>query len=97
MARTKRAEKLSITLPEELASEIRQLVPQGEISAFFAEAARHTLARRRLKVALEQGFGAWSDEKHPELMTPEDSTAYVRALREADLKRIAYRANHNDE
>ncbi len=92
MARAKRAEKLSITLPSELASGIRQLVPQGEVSAFFAEAARHTLARRRLKVALEQGFGAWSSERHPELAAPENSTSYVRSLREADRKRLPKRA-----
>ncbi len=91
MANAKRAEKLSITLPWELADEIRRLVPQGGVSAFFTEAVRHTLARQHQKVALEQGFGAWSSEKHPELATPEASTSYVRSLRETDRKRLPKR------
>lgn len=92
VARVRRAEKLSITLPGELAGEIRQLVPPGEISAFFAEAARDSLAQRRLKSAMEAGFGAWSLAAHPELATPEDSTSYVRSLRRADRGRLSPRS-----
>lgn len=97
MARTKRTEKLSITIPQELASEVRRLVPPGEVSAFVTQAVRESMARLRLREALDKGFGAWSDEKHPELMTPEDSIAYVNALRSADLRRIADRASGNGE
>ena len=83
-----KTEKVSITLPRELVKEIRALVPQGEVSAFFAEAARLSLARRRQRAALDKGFGAWKDEDHPKLATPEDSQAFVRSLREADEERL---------
>ena len=83
-----KTEKMSVTLPRELAGEIRSVVPSGEISAFFAEALEHYLAYRRQAIALEKGFGAWKNGLHPGLTTPEDSTAYVRDIREAGKERL---------
>jgi len=80
---------MSVTLPKELASEIRSISPQGEISSFFTEALEHYIAYRKQKIALEKGFGAWKNESHPDMATPEDSTAYVRAIREADSELLA--------
>lgn len=82
-----KTEKMSVTLPKELAGEIRSIASQGEISSFFAEALEHYIAHHKQKVALEKGFGAWKSESHPDLTTPEDSTGYVRAIREADSER----------
>ena len=83
-----KTEKMSVTLPKKLAGEIRSVASQGEISSFFTEALEHYLAYRKQKIALEKGFGAWKSESHPELATPEDSTAYVRSIREADSERL---------
>ena len=88
MGKRGKTEKMSVTLPKELAGEIRSMVTQGEISSFFTEALAHYIAFRRQEVALEKGFGAWKNESHPDLATPEDSTAYVRAVREADMERL---------
>ncbi len=82
-----KTEKMSVTLPKELANEIRSISHQGEISSFFTEALEHYIAYRKQNVALEKGFGAWKDKSHPNLATPEDSTAYVRAIRAADQER----------
>lgn len=84
-----KTEKVSVTLPKELVSEIRSIASQGEVSSFFTEALEHYLAYRKQKIALEKGFGAWKNESHPDLATPEDSTAYVRSIREADSERLA--------
>ena len=84
-----KTEKVSVTLPKELAAEIRSVVPQGEVSSFFAEALGYYLALRKQRLALESGFGAWKDENHPDLQTPEDTIAYVRRLREGDEDRLA--------
>ena len=89
MGRRGKTEKISVTLPKELAGEIRSIVSQGEVSSFFAEALEHYLAFRKQKIALDKGYGAWKSESHPDLATPEDSTAYVRAVREADSERLA--------
>lgn len=88
MSRRGKTEKVSVTLPKELAGEIRSIVSQGEVSSFFTEALEHYIAFRRQKIALEKGFGAWENESHPDLATPEDSTAYVRAVRKADRERL---------
>lgn len=81
--------KVSVTLPRDLALEIRSMVPPGEVSSFFAEALEHYIAYRKQKTALEKGFGAWKNESHPDLVTPDDATVYVRAIREADSGRLA--------
>ena len=83
-----KTEKMSVTLPKKLAGEIRSVASQGEISSFFTEALEHYMAYRKQTIALEKGFGAWRNESHPDLATPEDSTAYVRAVREADKGRL---------
>ena len=79
-----KTEKMSVTLPRELVGEIRSIASHGEISSLFAEALEHYLAYRKQKVALEEGFGAWKNDSHSALAISEDSTAYVRAIREAD-------------
>lgn len=84
-----KTEKVSVTLPGELAAEIRSMVPLGGISSFFTEALEHYIAYRRQKVALAGGFGAWKSDSHPDLVTAEDSTAYVRAIRAAGSGRLA--------
>jgi hypothetical protein len=83
-----KTEKMSVTLPKELAGEIRTVASQGEISAFFTEALEHYLAYRKQSIALEKGFGAWKDNSHPDLVTPEDSTAWVRGIRTAGEARL---------
>ncbi|MFA4837114.1 MAG: hypothetical protein WC749_13720 [Dehalococcoidia bacterium] len=87
MERSRKTEKVSVTIPRDLAGEIRSSVPQGEVSAFFTSALEHYLAYHKQKIALQKGFGAWKNENHPDLAMPEDSTACVRSIREADSRR----------
>ena len=84
-----KTEKMSVTLPKELAGEIRSITSKGEISSFFTEALEHYIAYRKQRIALEKGFGAWKNESHRDLATSEDSTAYVNSIREADSERLA--------
>jgi len=82
-----RTEKMSVTLPRELAGAIRSIASRGEISSFFTEALEHYIAYYKQNIALEKGFGAWKTEGHPDLATTEDSIAYVRAIRDGDRAR----------
>jgi len=90
-----KTEKMSVTLPRELAGEIRSITSQGEISSFFTEALEHYIAYRKQRIALEKGFGAWKNESHRDLATSEDSTAYVNSIREADSERLAQMGGGN--
>ncbi len=83
-----KTEKVSVTLPRELVAEVRSVVSQGEVSSFVAEALEHYLAYHKQKLALEKGFGAWKDEDHPDLNSPQDSMLYVHNVRESDKKRL---------
>ena len=71
---TRRA-RTHVLLPAELVAEIDALVgPRGR-SRFIAEAAERRLQQERLLKALDEGFGAWKDEDHPELNGPEGGHA----------------------
>jgi len=94
MARNGITEKISVTLPRKLASEIRDLVPQGEVSAFFTQALEHYVALKRQKIALRKGFSAWKDKNHPDLMTPDDSSEFVYSIRKTD-RSSALHVNEN--
>jgi len=59
MAGKANTERMSVTLPRELATEIRSIASQGEISSFFTEALEHYIAYHKQKVPLEKRFGAW--------------------------------------
>ena len=83
-----KTEKMSVTLPEALVSELRSQIPRGEVSAFFTEALKYYLAFQKQQLAIEKGFGVWSDDNHPSLITSEDSVKYVSSLREADNQRL---------
>ena len=53
MGKRGKTEKMSVTLPRELASEIRSIASQGEVSSFFTEALEHYIAYHKQKIALE--------------------------------------------
>ncbi len=74
--------RVTVTLPDDLSDELHSEVPKGQLSAFITEAARRHLGWIRQGKALEAGKGAWKDENHPDLQTPEDTVRFVRALRE---------------
>lgn len=54
-------------LPDDLLSDLKQLVGQRQQSRFVADAVRKELRHEKMKNALKVSFGAWRDEDHPEL------------------------------
>jgi Arc/MetJ-type ribon-helix-helix transcriptional regulator len=97
MATRGRTEKVSITLPSNLVREVREAVPQGEVSAFVTEAVQLYLAHRRQGVALNRGFGAWKSQAHPKLETTQDTVSYIRSIREAGRERLARPPDNDDK
>ena len=80
----------NFTLPEDLLNELKRAVPKGEQSKVVGEALRNELSRIKFKKALQTSFGAWKDEKHPDLA--KGTHLFVRSLRKSTrLKRLAGR------
>lgn len=55
--------QVQFLLPRLLLDEFRQLIPRGEQSQVVIEALDRELKRRKLKLSLQQAFGAWKHRK----------------------------------
>ena len=78
---TEDTRRINVTLPTTLLEELDSLVPAGKRSQVIAKAVATYLSRLKVLAAIRETQGAWRDEDHPELATPEDVSAWVRALR----------------
>ena len=83
-----KTEKLSVTIPKEVAEMLREYVPSGKVSSYIAEILDSHLKWERQKRAIEKYAGAWKDEDHPDLKTPEDTQRWLRELRSRDHERL---------
>lgn len=75
------ARQANFMIPDDLLSDLKQLVGLRQQSRFVAEAIRKELQREKMKNALKNSFGAWKDEDHPELKDGVDH--YVRSQRKS--------------
>jgi hypothetical protein len=57
----------NFVIPEDILDDLRKHVARRQQSRFVAEALRKELKRLRMQKALEESFGSWKDEDHPEL------------------------------
>jgi hypothetical protein len=74
-------ERLNLYLPKDLVEDLRALIPNRERTQFVIDALAKALRRARVAAALEQSFGAWSDEDHPELATSDDVERWIEEQR----------------
>lgn len=68
-------------LPVDLLVEIKRFIGERAQSRFATEALKKELQRIKLEKALQSSFGAWQEEKHPELNDGTD--AYIRRIRKS--------------
>ncbi len=73
----------NLYMPGSLVEALRRHVPARKRSDFIIRATENELRRVELAAAIDDAFGAWRDEDHPELATDEDIDRYVRDLRAA--------------
>jgi hypothetical protein len=81
------AKRINVTFPTPLLEELGRFVPARERNRFIVEATEKELRRQRLLKALRDSAGAWRDEDHPDLKTPEDVERYVRRMRQTWMPR----------
>jgi Arc/MetJ-type ribon-helix-helix transcriptional regulator len=81
-------ERTHIVLPTELVAQIDALVGKRGRSRFIAEAAQERLQREHMLKVLDESFGLWKEEDHPELHGAGGTAGWVRRMREADSDRL---------
>ena len=59
--------QVNVAFPEPLYQRFVRLVPAGRRTRFLTELAEAGLQRLKLQRALDETYGAWSRESHPEL------------------------------
>jgi hypothetical protein len=69
----------NFSLLEDLLEELRRQIPKGEQSRIVAYALRKELLGLRFCRAIDNSFGAWKQEDHPEL--EEGTEQFLRGLR----------------
>ncbi|MBM3215134.1 hypothetical protein FJZ36_09490 [Candidatus Poribacteria bacterium] len=74
--------RTTVVLPVETLETLKRLVSERKRSEFIAEAVEKQLDILRFREGLKAGFGAWTDENHPDLNTAEDMRRYLRGLRD---------------
>lgn len=78
---TTKLERISIYFPKPLLDDLRKYVPERKRTAVVVEAMEKEVRRWKLAAALDDAFGAWKDEDHPELATKADIDRYIHELR----------------
>jgi Arc/MetJ-type ribon-helix-helix transcriptional regulator len=82
-------EKITVSLPQELAERLRQHVPARKRDAFIVHALQEQLALEEQLKVLEETAGAWKDADHPELATGADIDLWLEQLRGSWPDRLA--------
>ncbi|MGR3175267.1 MAG: hypothetical protein ACUZ8N_11815 [Candidatus Scalindua sp.] len=68
-------------LPKEILDDLRKNVPRMQQSKVVAEALKKELKRIKLSKNLQESFGAWKKEDHPELA--DGTNEYIRQIRKS--------------
>ncbi len=78
--------QLLVRLPDDVGSDLEEIVPARGRTAFIVEAVREKLQRLRAQRALERVAGLLKPEDYPEFSSSESIVAWVDRLRLADTR-----------
>jgi hypothetical protein len=94
-------ERMNLYITKSVADELRRLVPARERTKFVEEVLARELRRARLAQAIEESYGAWKDEDHPDMLTPEEIDRWIEeqrkigaASREEELEKLWRESEH---
>ena len=74
-------ERMNLYITKSVMDELRRAIPARERTKFVEEVLARELRRRKLRDAIEKSYGAWKDEDHPDMMTPEDIDRWIEEQR----------------
>jgi len=73
--------RINVTFPAELLEDLDELAPPRKRSQIIVAATAEYVRRLRLLAVLKETAGAWDDESHAELASPEDIDRWLREIR----------------
>ena len=73
--------RINVTFPAELLEDLDELAPPRKRSQIIVAATAEYVRRLKLLAVLKETAGAWDDESHPELASPEDIDRWLRQIR----------------
>ena len=73
--------RINVTFPVRLLQDLDRLAPTRRRSQIIVAATAEYVRRLKLLTAIKETAGAWDDESHPELATPEDIDRWLRQVR----------------
>ena len=73
--------RINVTFPVRLLEDLDRLAPPRKRSQIIVAATADYVRRLKLLAAIKETAGAWDDESHPELSTPEDIDRWLRQIR----------------
>ena len=74
-------QKITVSVPSSLLTLMAQYVLPRQRSSFIVEAIKEHLDRIIDLDVFEQTAGAWTEENHPDMRTPEDIDRWLTELR----------------
>jgi hypothetical protein len=73
--------RINVTFPVELLEDLYSLAPPRKRNQVIVAATADYVRRLKLLAVLKETAGAWDDESHPELATPQDIDRWLHQLR----------------
>jgi hypothetical protein len=74
-------QRINVTFPTQLLKDLDELAPSRKRSQIIVAATSDYVRKLKLLAAIKETAGAWDDESHPELSTPEDIDRWLRQIR----------------
>jgi len=73
--------RINVTFPAQLLKDLDELAPPRKRGQIIVAATSAYVRKLKLLAAIKETAGAWDDESHPELSTPEDIDRWLRQIR----------------
>jgi hypothetical protein len=79
--RDEETRRINVVFPVRLLEDLDRLAPPRKRGQIIVAATAEYVRRLKLLTAIKETAGAWGDESHPELSTPEDIDRWLRQIR----------------
>lgn len=73
--------RINVTFPVQLLEDLSIYAPPRKRNQIIVTATEDYVRKLRLLAVLKETAGAWDNESHPELATPEDIDRWLRQIR----------------